>query len=215
MLEAKIDKENIRSADSKSPLLSATPWPAQAAAPADFYAEWCRPVFAYFARRTADAATAEDLTADTFERLVGSLQTLRADANDESAIRAWVYRTASNVYKNSLRGASRRLVRENAWSAGWRPTSESRTEIETSLAIGQAMARLQPEDRDVLGLKYWEGLTAAEIAGVLVCEPREVYTAIERCLRALKRQLEVEDMISADASIRRPEERTEAHSVNA
>ncbi len=186
-----------------------------ALSPAAFYQAWFLPVYAYFARRTAHAALAEDLTADTFERLVSALPTLRADGGDHSSVRAWVYRAAANVFINALRGSGRRKTREDAWNVNWQPDSEGRAELESSLALGQAMARLRPEDQDLLGLKYWDGLTAAEIALVRGCEAREVYTAVERCLRALRRQLVDDKTSAAEAPIRRPEEKMEAHGVNA
>jgi len=158
---------------------------------AAFYETWFPRVYAYFARRTPDAATAEDLTADAFERIVVALPDFRPIGGAGVSTRVWVYRIAANVYKNALRGTGRRLAREAGWSERWRMVTDERADIEQSLALGQAMAVLDPEDQDVLGLRFWEGLTASEIAAVRDCGPREVYTTIDRCLRALRRQIAV------------------------
>jgi RNA polymerase sigma-70 factor (ECF subfamily) len=160
-----------------------------AVAAAAFYDAWFPRVYAYFARRTADAATAEDLAAETFERIVGALPAFRPIGDAEIVTRAWVYRIAANVYKNALRGRDRRLAREAGWRARWGDAADLRADLETRLALGQALALLPAEDRDLLGLRFWEGLTAREIAEVRDCGPREVYTAIDRCLRQLRRQL--------------------------
>jgi RNA polymerase sigma factor (sigma-70 family) len=155
-------------------------------APATFYRTWFARIHAYFARRTPDAATAEDLTADTFERIVSALPGFRPNDNP-AAERVWVYRIAANVYKNHLREAGRRQARDATWAADWEPVAGG--DREQSIALGQAVATLDAGDQDMLGLRYWEGLTAGEIGDVLGLSQREVYTGLERCLRALRRQL--------------------------
>lgn len=155
-------------------------------APAAFYETWFPRVYAYFARRTADSATAEDLTASAFERMVAALPGFQPNDNP-AATRVWVYRIAANVYKNSLRDESRRRARDTVWAEGWRPVSGS--DLDQSIALGQAVAMLDPADQDVLGLRYWDELTAAEIAAVLGLNQREVYTILDRCLRELRRRL--------------------------
>lgn len=155
-------------------------------APTAFYDAWFPRVYAYFARRTADTATAEDLTADAFERMVAALPRFRPTENP-AATRVWVYRIAANVYKNSLRDEGRRRVRDAEWASGWEPVSGAARD--ESIALGQAVAALELEDQDILGLRYWDGLTAAEIGAVLGLSQREVYTALERCKRTLRRQL--------------------------
>jgi RNA polymerase sigma factor (sigma-70 family) len=167
--------------------LPAIPAQSSAFAPAAFYEEWFPRVYAYFARRTADAAAAEDLTADTFERVVAALADFTPNENP-AATRIWVYRIAANVYKNSLRHATRQQARDLAWAAAWRP--ESGADADQSIAVGQAVGALDYDDQNVLGLRYWDGLTAPEIAAVLGLRQREVYTILERCLRELRKRLE-------------------------
>lgn len=184
-------------------------------AAATFYETWLPAVYAYFARRTPDAATAEDLTAAAFERMVGALPAVGDGQAAASTTRAWVYRVAGNVYKNALRESGRRSVRDEAWGASWRPEPGGRAELEMSLTVGQAMAQLPPTDRDLLGLRFWDGLNAVEIAAVHDCTPRAVYTAIERCLRQLKRQLDLSDCRLEGAAMNRLDDTKEARGVRA
>jgi len=160
-------------------------------------------VYAYFRRRVADDATAEDLTAETFAHIVQALPAFRPEGEARRATRVWVYRIAGNVYKNALRARDRRLTRDDAWARGWRPVTGDRAEVERGLALGQAVAHLDPSDRDILGLRFWEGLSAPEIAAVTGLAPREVYTAIERAVRRLRRDLDpfadVEEAHGAEA----------------
>jgi RNA polymerase sigma factor for flagellar operon FliA len=57
-------------------------------------------------------------------------------------------------------------------------------------ALAAALARLPAEDQLVLRLRYWEGLTVAEVARALALEQRPLYRRLERLLAALGRALE-------------------------
>ena len=70
---------------------------------AAFYDRWFPLVYRYFRRRSSDTETAEDLTAETFERIVKALPRFEPGPHPERSTRVWVYRIAGNVYKNSLR----------------------------------------------------------------------------------------------------------------
>lgn len=150
-------------------------------------------VYAYFRRRTADVSAAEDLTAETFERILGALDRFVPGSNATQSARVWVYRIAGNVYKNHLRGVGRETSRMAAWARGWHPADSEQIGVEASIVLGEAVSSLAVADRNVLGLWYWESLSAPEIAQVVGGSSREVYTTIDRCLRQLRRRLGVTD----------------------
>ena len=155
-----------------------------------FYERWFPAVYTYFRRRTSDEETAQDLTSETFERIVKALPRFRPGEDAERSTRVWVYRIAGNVYKNTLRRWSREAARDEAWAEGWTAVADERPDSERALLLGRAVLALDPLDRDILGLRFWEGLTAREIAEVVELSQREVYTALERCMRVLRRELE-------------------------
>jgi DNA-directed RNA polymerase specialized sigma24 family protein len=67
-----------------------------------------------------------------------------------------------------------------------RPDDESEGAEETA-RYETLLARLPAEERLVLRLRFWEDMTASEIAQVLQWEsPRRVYTVIERALKTLR-----------------------------
>ncbi len=158
-------------------------------AAAAFYDRWFPLVYAYFRRRTADTETAEDLTAETFERILKALGRFKPGPDAERSTRVWVYRIAGNVYKNTLRRWSREKVRHDAWADMWTSTIDRRDDSDRAILVARALQHLDPLDRDIVGLRFWEGLTAREIADVVDLTQREVYTAIERCVRQLQRRL--------------------------
>jgi RNA polymerase sigma-70 factor (ECF subfamily) len=163
--------------------------PTEAIDAAAFYETYFPLVYAFFRRRVSDTETAEDLTSEAFERILAALPRFEPQGDAETATRVWVYRIAGNLYKNTLRSWGRESARRREWIEGWQPSRDDRAGIDLGLALGEAVAELDAHERNVIGLRYWEGLTASEIAEVVGCSQREVYTVLERCVRQLRRRL--------------------------
>ncbi|HXB25063.1 MAG TPA: sigma-70 family RNA polymerase sigma factor [Gemmatimonadaceae bacterium] len=57
-------------------------------------------------------------------------------------------------------------------------------------ALGEALRELPAEDRVVVRLRYWEGMTVADIARALHVPQKPVYRQIDRALAELRRRVE-------------------------
>lgn len=146
-------------------------------------------VFAYCRRRT-DAETAADCAAETFlvawRRLV--------DVPEGDAELGWLYGVARRVLANEFRRnrRSRRLLgklRRNEPETD--PTPEvvvlRRERDRTMLA---ALARLRPDDQELLRLAWWDGLSHAQIAEVVGCSPQTASQRIHRAARRVAKEYE-------------------------
>ena len=71
------------------------------------------PLFSYFLRRTKNASEAEDLTQETFARLIGS-----RTFEDVEEAPAFVFRVASNLLRDRARAAIRTRNNENFTLSG-------------------------------------------------------------------------------------------------
>lgn len=146
-----------------------------------------RAVLGYALRRVDDPADAADAVAETF---LIAWRRLRDVPLDPEA-RAWLLGVARRVLANQRRGARRqvglaeRLAFElPALVAALEPPSE------TDLTVRRALARLSDEDREVLLLAAWDGLTPAEIASVIGARPVTVRSRLHRARRRLRAELE-------------------------
>jgi RNA polymerase sigma factor (sigma-70 family) len=61
-------------------------------------------------------------------------------------------------------------------------------------ALENALGTLPPEDQVVFRLRYWEGMTVADIARTLQLEQKPLYRRIESGLERLRRELEAHDV---------------------
>lgn len=140
------------------------------------------PLRRFLVRRT-DAATAEDVLADTL-----LVCWRRLDDVPEEAL-PWAYGVARNCLANAQRGV-RRQVRVAARIATVDPPAETTAPPgERDDAVAEAMAALPAADADLLRLWAWEQLTPAEIGTVLDITPNAASIRLHRARGKLRDEL--------------------------
>ncbi len=124
-----------------------------------FYAAYRGPLYGLCFRILGHAEDAEDALQAAFIRAFRELPRFRGD----SSVKTWVYRIAIHECLN-LRRKRREVcgLEEQRASAG-----DGVPALCETLLVEQALSRLSPEHRGVLALRFWEGLSGAEIAQVL------------------------------------------------
>jgi RNA polymerase sigma-70 factor (ECF subfamily) len=150
-------------------------------------------VFAYLARRVG-RDLADDLLADAFRLAIESYG--RYDASKGSE-RAWLYGIASNVLRHHWRGERRHLAALER--SGGQPSTRfdpllavlDRVDAESqSIRLLRAVAELDPIDRDVLLLRYWEELSTSDVAAALEMTPGGVRTRLHRVRSQLREAID-------------------------
>lgn len=112
----------------------------------------------------------------------------------------WLKRLSYDLHAQSTGAVSGRLIqylehvrREFQENAGVQSADYDLMEREAQQTLAQvlaAIARLAPEDREILTLRFDRGWSARRIADELgLAGPRVAYTALERIVRKLKREL--------------------------
>ncbi|HZP83358.1 MAG TPA: sigma-70 family RNA polymerase sigma factor [Chthonomonadaceae bacterium] len=138
--------------------------------------------FCYRLLRCADDA--EDATQTTFTSAFRALPDFRGD----SSLKTWLYRIAVNEATASLR----RRRRVGAPIDEEAPVPDGAGSVVERIAVREAMARMKPEQRVVLGLRYWEAMSYAEIAEVLNLSLPKVKMRLHRAREAFRKQYEAE-----------------------
>src|SRR5215213_11883166 len=118
------------------------------------------PLLAFLVYRTGDRALAEDLLADTFERVLRSAR--RFDPR-RSSEKTWIYAIALN----RLRDHGRRTAAESRalerTAVGASNQADPPTErVGARDALGRALATLSDEEREAIALRYGAELTVPE-----------------------------------------------------
>jgi RNA polymerase sigma-70 factor (ECF subfamily) len=137
-------------------------------------------VYRYLCRIVAQAEMAHDLTQEVFLRVSRS----GVPATDEAGRRAWVFKIARNLALNHLRDDGRRVRMVELAEAARPPTQE------LAAAINEALASLQPLDRDVFLMRETAGLSYAEIASACEITVEAVRARLHRARMDLRKSLD-------------------------
>jgi RNA polymerase sigma-70 factor (ECF subfamily) len=140
------------------------------------YDQYVDRIFAYTARLMQDEAAAQDVTAVTFEN---ALKQIRQRGWQGDSFIAWLYRIARNEAMSRLR--RQKWLSPSQWfgSTELRVTETAVQTRQTHHAIHRALARLRPQDRDIIVLRYLEELSSEDVAKILACSPDNVYVRLQ------------------------------------
>lgn len=142
-------------------------------------------VFAYAAGLLRDRSAAEDVTAQAFER---AYRKRRSFDPRRGNLRAWLFGIARNAALDELR-RRRRIAElaaepEDADAAG--PDEVAEVAVRRA-ALRTAMKALDPRERELVALKFFAGLSNAEIAAVIGVSESNAGTRLHRTLAKLRR----------------------------
>lgn len=140
-------------------------------------------VFRYVMYLTGDRATADDLTAQTFETALGSFG--RYDPRRGSA-RTWLCQIARGAALDHMRSERRRRGREQTYATDRPEACEHRFADGYSPELEAALARLTPGEREVVALRLLLDLDAAAAARVLGISRTACSMRLGRALRKLE-----------------------------
>ncbi|MEX2108734.1 MAG: sigma-70 family RNA polymerase sigma factor [Solirubrobacterales bacterium] len=141
-------------------------------------------VYAYAAGLLRDRAAAEDVTATAFERAYR--KRARFDPRRGNA-RAWLFGIARNAALDELRRRGRQatLAADPVDLEGL-PTAHHAEQSERRLVVAAALETLDPRERELVALKFFAGLSNAEIASVLGVTESNAGTKLHRIVSKLR-----------------------------
>lgn len=161
-----------------------------------------RALVRYGLRRLEEPADVDDLVADTF---VAAWR--RLDSAPERSVELfWLYGIARRVLANQTRGRTRSLRLEVRLAAERQiDNDEPRFDESDLAALMRALARLSPDEREVVELAYWERLSYREIGLVVDCSEKNAGVRLSRARNKLRALVTAELTGGAPA----PDERRE------
>jgi RNA polymerase sigma-70 factor, ECF subfamily len=146
-------------------------------------------VYSIALRYSGNPAAAMDIAQDTFLKLLSRIGEYRAEASFDS----WLYRLVVNSCIDDQRRKRRLAPFLDGWLDALRAPAENilhkLMRIEADQRIQDVVARLAPEQRIVIVLRYTEGLSYDEIAKILGCSPGTVASRLNRAHKILERRL--------------------------
>jgi RNA polymerase sigma-70 factor (ECF subfamily) len=163
---------------------------AERAAFATLYRRYLDRVYGYCFYQLGDHHDAEDATERTF---MAALRGLDRFEDRGSTFRAWLFRIARNTVANAHRSRRRRRT-EPLPDSFERPAPNADPAGLIALAdelhaLRHAIAEMPDDRRQVIVLRFVDGLSTAEVAEVLDRSPGAVRVLLHRALRDLAARL--------------------------
>jgi len=145
-----------------------------------------RPLYGFFYGMNRDQELSEDLTQNTFYRVMKYRHLFRGDGD----FRTWLFHIARNVRHDHFRKEKIKAKDpvEN-WEHRLGHTDHKAEEMEQSegnMMLAMAMDRLPPEKREVLLLSKYQERKYKEIGEMLGCSEGAVKVKVFRALQELK-----------------------------
>lgn len=152
-------------------------------------------LLAYFEYR-ARGAEAADLLSET---MATAWRRIDAMPDDSTQARMWLFGIARNVLANAERAAQRR----------WKLADELRAHLTTAtppdddqrtIEVRDAVCRLTPELRELIGLIHWDGFSITDAADIIGIPASTARTRYQTARHQLARSLTLVDP-STDVSV--------------
>jgi RNA polymerase sigma-70 factor (ECF subfamily) len=141
-------------------------------------------VYAYVAGLLRDRSAAEEVTATAFERAFRRWS--RFDP-ERGSPRAWLFGIARNAALDELRrrGRQAELVGEHTDPDAPSGVDEAEASMRRA-TLAAAVATLSPRERELVALKFFAGLSNAEIAAVIGVGESNAGTRLHRVMTKLR-----------------------------
>jgi RNA polymerase sigma-70 factor, ECF subfamily len=165
---------------------------------ATLYTRYRMPIYRFLARKLGSPARAEDLCQEVFVAVVEHAREWRGEAS----VKTYFYRIAFNRAISDLRRSEHKVMvadkgisddedappRYEAVSTD--SPERNVVEAERARLVREALATIEPDFRDAIIMKEYEGLTCEEIAEIMGVAVGTVKSRIFRGKVELKRRLE-------------------------
>lgn len=149
---------------------------------------WEKRVFNYLHRLTGSSDDALDLTQDTFLKAWQNI----AKLDDVGRFSSWLYRIAHNEAYSGFRRRRPETAAEDL-SPGERAAMEGLGRpafpMDLTLAVAAALDQLNPEQREAVVLKVYEGFKFEEMAEIIGCPVSTVKSRLYTAMDLLKTRL--------------------------
>jgi RNA polymerase sigma-70 factor (ECF subfamily) len=163
---------------------------------ARIYEHYKEPVYQFVRLRVGDAATAEDITAQVFLKLI---RALRSAHPPQQSLRGWIFRVARNaIYDHYGEPTALPVETLDQWLAA--PASDPELQVIHELDAArarQALRMLAPTHQEVLLLRFDQQLSLRETADIMDKNVNTIKALQFRAISTLRQILQAQSEESA------------------
>jgi RNA polymerase sigma-70 factor (ECF subfamily) len=170
----------------------------------ELYAQTCDRIYRLLLKMTHNPENASDLTQSTYIRVLQNIHQF----DGASRLATWLYRVAVNEALQFLRGEKMRRLRELDRGQDAITGSETAA-FDARMDVAEALTRLSGDERALIVLRYFEGLSYADMAEILGKPSGTIGSELNRVRQKLRDVLAPEAPITPGRNSRSPASNTE------
>lgn len=156
----------------------------------ELYSIYLDKIYRYIFYQVRDKMTAEDITEEVF---VKAWKAIKSCKGKEQTFSSWLYRIAHNHVIDYFRTRRQHLALEEAMPAAIGSPEQEAEEKLMQQELAEAISYLPPQQKQIIILKFIEGLDNQEIAQILRKRQGAIRVMQMRALMALRQRLTSED----------------------
>ena len=158
----------------------------------EVYDNFSPKIYGYAYRRTGHVDIAQEITSDTFQRL---LVALKNNSGPDKNLSAWLYRVAHNLIVDHYRQQPLQdaLELDEELYDSTSPDQDTGTQLPLSTHTRDALKQLTALQQQVIVLRFLEELSLKETAQIVQREVGAVKAIQHRALNSLRRIIEESD----------------------
>lgn len=149
----------------------------------ELYGRFYKEILTYCTAMTKSGAAAEDLVQEAYMRAMAHWEDLEDLSGGQR--RAWLYKTARNLFIDQTRKQSRETPAEEEQLA-----LASFQEDLSQAAVAQLIARLPESEKALFIMRYFEGYNARELGELFGLPPATVRSRLASAKRRLREWIE-------------------------
>ncbi len=154
---------------------------------AQVYDAYIQKIYNFIYYRTIHKETAEDLTSTTFMKALEKIGSFDAGKGSFSS---WLYSIARNTLIDHYRTDRKTKSIENFWDLKSKDDVEHDVGVYRQLEdVEQYLAELKPQQRSIVIMRVWDGLSYAEIAEITGASEASCKMNFSRTIRQLRNAL--------------------------
>lgn len=149
----------------------------------ELYEDHYKELVVFGTRMSGSKELTEDLVQETFVKALINAETIEDLSPGQQ--RAWLYRTFKNLFFDRYRRAVLEIEYTQSQQAEYLE-DQGIQRIENAMLLQS----IQPQDRAIFHLRYFDGYSAEEISRMMNLPPGTVRSKLSRCRKLLKQKLE-------------------------
>ncbi|MGC3946221.1 MAG: sigma-70 family RNA polymerase sigma factor [Chryseolinea sp.] len=142
-------------------------------------------IFNFLARMTMDRAIAEDLTQNVFMRMIKYRNSYREGARFQS----WIYQVARNIFSDhyqDVKNQRRGFVDVEKLEGIMADSDETQMMDEREELLHKSLARLEPDQRELLVLTRFQHMKYEEVAAIMDTTVANIKVRVHRAIGKLR-----------------------------